>query len=75
MTGSHSELRNWQFQVPKNRKVFRRILAVSLQAKTTARPETAEKRHICSLLGDNLNQGAGLTWRWTQRLAKNLQRN
>ena len=50
MSGSHSELRNWQFQVPENRKVFRRILGASLQAKGNSPDESAEKRHIYSIL-------------------------
>lgn len=37
MTGSHSELRNWRFQVPKNRKVFRRILGSSASGDVNPR--------------------------------------
>ena len=51
MIGSHSQLRNWQLQVPKNRKVFRRIFGSS--------GEHANKRHIGSALCLKLDQGAG----------------
>jgi hypothetical protein len=51
MTGSYSKLRNWQFQVPKNRKVFRHIFSSS--------SEHAEKRHIATALCLTLDQGAG----------------
>jgi hypothetical protein len=58
MTGSHSELRNWQSQVPKNRKVFRRILSHPLQATVNPPARAAEKPHSCSVLRHNLGQKA-----------------
>jgi hypothetical protein len=56
MTGSHSELRYCRFQVPKNRKVFRRIFeGVASGERQLAR----WKANIRSKLWDDLDQGAG----------------
>ena len=52
MTGSHSELRYCRFQVPKNRKVFRRIFEASLQAKgnwPAGRPTSAANYGMISI--------------------------
>src|SRR5215469_6141695 len=55
-TGSHSELRNCQFQVPKNRKVFRRIFWMRLEADGCSSRGHPKKRYIDSTLWCNFDQ-------------------
>jgi hypothetical protein len=61
MTGSHSELRDWRFQVPKNRKVFRRIFEPWPEAKAAGRLKSAGRPTPAANYGI-IDQGAVLTW-------------